>query len=97
MSPFVTLSLFYRFLSIPTFTRVPRPQPTQKFSPGKKSKQISGDGLTCRDINECRRGARCGGGAVCQNTIGSYKCACRPGFKSKFLNNYISVLIQTIL
>ena len=35
MSPFVTLSLFYRFLSIPTFTRVPRPQPTQKFSPGK--------------------------------------------------------------
>ena len=33
------------------------------------------------DINECLEGTDiCGGNGVCQNTIGSYRCACTAGF-----------------
>ena len=84
LSPFPFFTIFYLFLLLPEPASAAH---ANLLSPGKnKSKQISGDGLTCRDINECRRGAKCGGGAVCQNTIGSYKCACRQGFRSKFKN-----------
>ncbi|XP_073822844.1 cartilage oligomeric matrix protein-like [Musca autumnalis] len=36
----------------------------------------------CVDINECQSDvARCGENSVCVNTIGSYQCHCREGFK----------------
>ncbi|XP_005177429.1 cartilage oligomeric matrix protein isoform X1 [Musca domestica] len=37
---------------------------------------------TCVDINECQTGmARCEENSVCVNTIGSYQCHCREGYK----------------
>ena len=43
---------------------------------------------TCVDIDECADGQHCVGG-WCENTIGSYKCTCKPGqlpFKNKCQN-----------
>ena len=33
---------------------------------------------SCVDVNECT-GNPCGGGAICDNLIGSYSCACPRG------------------
>ena len=36
----------------------------------------------CRDINECKEyQGRCGGNLHCMNSIGSYVCGCRHGYK----------------
>lgn len=40
-------------------------------------------GQTCEiDINECVK-SPCRNGATCQNTNGSYRCACRTGFTGR--------------
>ncbi|XP_045406776.1 adhesion G protein-coupled receptor E5 isoform X4 [Lemur catta] len=39
---------------------------------------------TCQDVDECGSGQhRCHTSTVCINTVGSYKCRCRPGWKPK--------------
>ena len=35
----------------------------------------------CIDINECEDPASCGANTLCTNTIGSYSCACLPGYE----------------
>jgi len=50
---------------------------------------ICGEGMShnprtqqCIDIDECQEGtARCYGGKICKNTVGSYKCECRFGYE----------------
>ena len=34
---------------------------------------------TKTDVNECQQQNKCGSGATCVNTIGSYKCQCDDG------------------
>ncbi|XP_040846670.1 adhesion G protein-coupled receptor E5 isoform X2 [Ochotona curzoniae] len=37
---------------------------------------------TCQDVDECSSGQhQCHSSAVCSNTIGTYKCRCRPGWE----------------
>ncbi|KAM6148693.1 adhesion G protein-coupled receptor E5 isoform 3-T3 [Erethizon dorsatum] len=37
---------------------------------------------TCRDVDECSTGQhQCHNSTVCVNTLGSYRCRCRPGWK----------------
>uniref|UniRef100_Q9Z0M6-2 Isoform 2 of Adhesion G protein-coupled receptor E5 n=1 Tax=Mus musculus TaxID=10090 RepID=Q9Z0M6-2 len=37
---------------------------------------------TCQDVDECSSGQhQCHNSTVCKNTVGSYKCHCRPGWK----------------
>ncbi|XP_073910028.1 adhesion G protein-coupled receptor E2 isoform X3 [Castor canadensis] len=37
---------------------------------------------TCRDVDECSSGQhQCHNSTVCSNTLGSYKCRCRPGWE----------------
>ncbi|XP_012496851.1 PREDICTED: CD97 antigen [Propithecus coquereli] len=39
---------------------------------------------TCQDVDECSSGQhRCHPSTVCTNTVGSYRCRCRPGWKPK--------------
>jgi fibrillin 1 len=38
------------------------------------------DSETCEDINECLEEDKCQGG-ICENTMGSFKCLCHPGYK----------------
>ncbi|KAE8280427.1 Nidogen-1 [Larimichthys crocea] len=40
---------------------------------------FTGDGRTCRDIDECQTG-RCHQDAVCYNTEGSFTCQCKAGY-----------------
>ena len=40
---------------------------------------LRADGRTCRDIDECGKGARPCGGGECRNTPGSYVCTCADG------------------
>jgi len=36
---------------------------------------------SCANIDECKTGvAKCGANAVCNDTVGSYKCACKAGY-----------------
>ncbi|KAJ8246133.1 hypothetical protein GJAV_G00263980 [Gymnothorax javanicus] len=43
---------------------------------------FSGDGRTCRDIDECReRPQVCGPHATCNNQPGTFRCECRQGFQ----------------
>ncbi|HYQ25762.1 MAG TPA: calcium-binding EGF-like domain-containing protein, partial [Polyangiaceae bacterium] len=36
---------------------------------------------SCANINECATGAaNCGTNAGCKDTVGSYKCECKPGY-----------------
>ncbi|XP_069500617.1 latent-transforming growth factor beta-binding protein 4 isoform X2 [Ambystoma mexicanum] len=35
----------------------------------------------CVDINECTNSTLCGGHAVCQNLVGSYRCVCNWGYE----------------
>ncbi|KAI4829144.1 hypothetical protein KUCAC02_023205 [Chaenocephalus aceratus] len=36
----------------------------------------------CQDVDECSESpAVCDGQGVCENTLGSYKCVCRPGYR----------------
>ncbi|CAF1421927.1 unnamed protein product [Didymodactylos carnosus] len=39
-----------------------------------------GDGITCRDVDECFEGVSCGIGS-CINTIGSWSCVCPHGYR----------------
>lgn len=47
----------------------------QRLNVGKNPKQ-----LRPKDIDECLDEQACGRGAVCENTPGSYRCSCPPGF-----------------
>ncbi|KAM9115132.1 adhesion G protein-coupled receptor E3-like [Pangshura tecta] len=48
--------------------------------PGKEN-FIPASENTCQDVNECLRSADiCGRGAQCENTNGSYQCACPAGY-----------------
>lgn len=41
---------------------------------------MKNDGYTCQDIDECsEKENMCK--TLCKNTYGSYKCACKPGYK----------------
>jgi len=41
----------------------------------------SGDGKSCKDIDECEEGTHtCGANATCKNTGGSFQCSCAEGF-----------------
>ena len=33
------------------------------------------------DLNECTHGQICPSNSYCRNTVGSYKCECKKGFK----------------
>ena len=57
------------------------------------------------DINECEEGTyNCSSNAVCNNTKGSYNCACKPGYEGDgnnctgnfFLNLAILHAIESI-
>lgn len=38
--------------------------------------------LSVPDVDECTESpAVCAGQGVCENTLGSYKCVCRPGYR----------------
>ena len=39
----------------------------------------SGNGMTCDDVDECLA-SPCSETAECQNSLGSYSCACPAGF-----------------
>ncbi|XP_035217001.1 neurogenic locus notch homolog protein 2-like [Stegodyphus dumicola] len=40
--------------------------------------------VRCEDIDECKKGTHsCSANTTCQNTIGSYNCICKPGYKKK--------------
>ncbi|XP_017280835.2 adhesion G protein-coupled receptor E1-like [Kryptolebias marmoratus] len=41
------------------------------------------DGVTCRDIDECKEEKVCGLNSLCINTQGSYNCVCKTGFELK--------------
>jgi len=38
------------------------------------------NGMTCDDVDECLDPTTCDENATCANTIGSFECACNPGF-----------------
>ena len=41
-----------------------------------------GNGQICNDVDECVRGlATCAVDAECKNTVGSFECQCKQGFK----------------
>ncbi|CAH3196204.1 unnamed protein product, partial [Porites evermanni] len=40
----------------------------------------TGDGLLCRDVDECSSGHQCDSSATCCNADGSYTCTCNSGF-----------------
>ncbi|CAH3131432.1 unnamed protein product, partial [Porites lobata] len=40
----------------------------------------TGDGLLCRDVDECSSGHQCDSSATCYNADGSYTCTCNSGF-----------------
>ena len=41
---------------------------------------FSGDGYSCEDENECKTGSHdCHELALCENTLGSFKCTCKKG------------------
>ncbi|KAL4709358.1 hypothetical protein ACJJTC_007090, partial [Scirpophaga incertulas] len=49
---------------------------------------FQGDGLTCKDVDECQeegglRGHHCHSNTRCLNTVGSYMCQCLPGYARK--------------
>ncbi|XP_043940493.1 adhesion G protein-coupled receptor E1-like [Protopterus annectens] len=53
---------------------------TQHFTNASNSK--------CDDIDECQQDKDiCGDHSICNNTIGSYSCACQPGFTSRTLTH----------
>ena len=35
----------------------------------------------CLDINECEDPASCGSNTICTNSVGSFSCACLPGYE----------------
>ncbi|XP_069068700.1 mucin-4-like [Pleurodeles waltl] len=41
---------------------------------------LTGDGISCGDTDECSMENSCSLNATCANTVGSYKCECKPGF-----------------
>ena len=51
------------------------------------------------DIDECTNNThKCDVNAVCNNTVGSYKCTCKPGFSgdgTKCNGNYLNVFCVT--
>ncbi|OCT80633.1 hypothetical protein XELAEV_180274502mg, partial [Xenopus laevis] len=47
---------------------------------GKCPVGLTGDGLHCKDIDECSLPNICSPNAICVNTLQSYYCSCKPGF-----------------
>jgi cysteine-rich repeat protein len=48
---------------------------------GESGYSCSGVPSVCANINECNTGAAtCGTNALCKDTVGSYKCECKPGY-----------------
>uniref|UniRef100_A0A8C6TD42 Nidogen 1b n=1 Tax=Neogobius melanostomus TaxID=47308 RepID=A0A8C6TD42_9GOBI len=45
------------------------------------SSGFSGDGNLCYDVDECLTPGVCGPDSLCSNTVGSYRCVCRPGLR----------------
>ena len=41
---------------------------------------LQGDGYTCHNVNECYLG-KCHENADCEDSIGSYTCTCKSGFR----------------
>ncbi|XP_033647128.1 neurogenic locus notch homolog protein 1-like isoform X1 [Asterias rubens] len=55
--------------------------PIKLFRCGPCPLGYTGDGVRCRDINECLTGNyECHQNATCINTVGSYECQCNQGF-----------------
>ncbi|XP_043938269.1 adhesion G protein-coupled receptor E1-like [Protopterus annectens] len=60
--------------------------------PGFTTRTIShlstnGSNVGCDDIDECQRDKDiCGDHSICNNAIGSYSCACQPGFTTKTIS-----------
>ena len=38
------------------------------------------EGLNCTDRDECLQ-LPCGANAICENALGSFACACKPGYR----------------
>ncbi|XP_032121791.1 CD97 antigen isoform X6 [Sapajus apella] len=57
--------------------------PGYKPAPGKEQFMNESQN-TCQDVDECSSGQhQCDNSTVCINTVGSYNCRCRPGWKPK--------------
>ncbi|XP_037089743.1 low-density lipoprotein receptor-related protein 2-like [Pollicipes pollicipes] len=55
-----------------------RPTPTAPVCGCADGFELRDDGKTCRDVDECARGAPCA--QLCNNTEGGFRCDCRPGY-----------------
>ncbi|CAB0000844.1 unnamed protein product [Nesidiocoris tenuis] len=70
-------------VTAPRATNCQQTNDTAKGSYGCRCKDgFVGDGVTCRDINEClTNNGGCNQHAQCRNTQGSYECVCDAGFR----------------
>ena len=51
------------------------------------SREVSEGEKTCGDINECEANPCDEVTQICQNSAGSFKCECRPGFENNAEGN----------
>ncbi|XP_027054846.1 uncharacterized protein LOC113681912 [Pocillopora damicornis] len=51
---------------------------------------FTGNGFSCKDINECAEGSKCNKDAVCTNSPGSYHCKCKMGFSGNGFNTCVA-------
>jgi hypothetical protein len=47
---------------------------------------LTGNGMTCRDINECTSPGICSDTSVCVNSDGSYYCECLSGYRNVMMD-----------